>query len=138
VRQRVNKRSAIMTLIGLVIAIAALVAGPASASEVQPFTHAAFAQAQAEGKTILVTVHADWCAVCKRMKPIEDALLKDPKHAGVVAFVVDYDRQPDALKLLRVGSQATQIAFKGAREVGRHSFVTDRAQMEALLLQASS
>ncbi len=133
-----NRRPAIMILVALIAAIAAAVAKPAQAGEVEPFTHAAFERAQAEGKTILVTVHADWCAVCKRMKPVEDALLKDPKHAGIAAFMVDYDRQPDALKLLKIGSQATQVVFKGTKEIGRHSFVTDRARMEALLAQASS
>lgn len=137
-RNKMNGRPAIMILVALITTIVAAVAAPTRAGEIQPFTRAAFEQAQAEGRTILVTVHADWCVVCKRMKPVEEALLKDPKYAGVAAFVVDYDRQPDALRLLKVGSQATQVVFKGAREIGRHSFVTDHVRMEALLAQASS
>jgi thiol-disulfide isomerase/thioredoxin len=125
-------------LLALAAVVGALGAAPADAGEMQPFSLAAFQRAQADGKAILVAVHADWCPVCKRMKPAEDALLKDPKYRDVVAFVVDFDRQPDALKLLKVGSQATQVVFKGAREVGRHSFVTDRAKMEQLLNRASS
>jgi len=122
----------------LAVAFAFLLAMPASAGEMRPFDQAAFGKAQAEGKAILVTVHADWCPVCKRMKPVEDALLKDPANKDVVAFVVDFDRQTDALKTLGVAKQATQVVFKGGKEVGRHSFVTDKAAMQALIDRAKS
>lgn len=132
-----KRRAALLTLVAAA-AVAAMTVAPVQAAEIRPFTQVAFERAQSEGKTILVTVHADWCPVCKRMKPVEDALLKDPRYRDVAAFLVDYDRQPDALRALRVGSQATQVVFKGVKEVGRHSFVTDRAKMEELLNRASS
>ncbi len=130
-----RKWSAWLVLTALVAAAAVT---PARAADIQPFTQAAFERAQADGKTILVTIHAEWCPVCKRMKPVEEALLKDRKYKNVAAFLVDYDRQPDALKALKVGSHATQVVFKGAKEVGRHTSITDRAKMEQLLNRASS
>ena len=120
------------------LAIALVFAAPSIAGEMRAFDQAAFAKAQADGKPILVTVHADWCPVCKRMKPVEDALLKDPANKDVVAFVVDFDSQTDALKKINVTKQATQVFFKGATEVGRHSFVTDKAAMQKLLDRAKS
>lgn len=122
----------------LVVAVSLSVAPAAIAGEMRPFDQAAFDKAKAEGKTILVAVHADWCPVCKRMKPNEDALLNDAANKDVVAFVVDFDRQTDIVKALGVQKQATQIVFKGSREVGRHSFVSDRAAMQALLDRAKS
>ena len=122
----------------LAVVIVVSTASAAMAGEMRPFDQAAFGTAQADGKTILVTVHADWCPVCKRMKPVEDALLNDAVNKDIVAFVVDFDRQVEAVKALRVQKQATQVVFKGAREVGRHSFVTDKAAMQALLDRAKS
>ncbi|MBL8705984.1 MAG: thioredoxin family protein [Rhodospirillales bacterium] len=120
------------------IATALLLAAPSFAGEMRAFDQAAFAKAQADGKPILVAVHADWCPVCQRMKPVEAALLKDPANKDVVAFVVDFDRQADALKKLNVTKQATQVFFKGATEVGRHSFVTDKQAMQKLIDKAKS
>ena len=133
-----TRRSLWLLLTGFLVAVVTFGATEVQAGEIQPFAQAAFERAQADGKAILVTVHADWCPVCKRMKPVEEALLKDAKFNNVVAFMVDFDRQPDALKLLKVTSQATQVVFKGSKEVGRHSFVTDRAKMAELLIRASS
>ncbi len=120
------------------LAVALMAAAPSIAGEMRKFDQAAFAKAQADGKPILVTVHADWCPVCTRMKPVEDALLKDPANKDVVAFVVDFDSQGDALKTLKVAKQATQVFFKGTTEVGRHSFVTDKQAMQKLLDRAKS
>ena len=120
------------------LAVALLFAAPSIAGEMRAFDQAAFAKAQSEGKPILVTVHADWCPVCTRMKPVENALMKDPANKDVVGFVVDFDKQAAALKTLGVTKQATQVFFKGTKEVGRHSFVTDKAAMQTLLDQAKS
>jgi thiol-disulfide isomerase/thioredoxin len=130
---RFLKTAVALALVVLVSTVSAAVAG-----DIRAFDQAAFEKAKAEGKTILVTVHADWCPVCKRMKPVEDALLSDPANKDVVAFVVDFDRQTDVVKALRVQKQATQVVFKGANEVGRHSFVTDKTAMQALLDRAKT
>ena len=46
------------------IAIAALAAIPAQAADFAKFDRAAFDAAQAQGRPILIDVHAWWCPVC--------------------------------------------------------------------------
>jgi thioredoxin 1 len=117
---------------------AALVAGaafstPAFATETKPFTADAFAAAQKAGKPIFVDVHASWCPICAKQKPILSELTADPKFKNLVFFVVDYDSQKDAVKFFGVRMQSTLIAFKGEHETGRSVGDTDRASIATLL-----
>jgi hypothetical protein len=47
-----------------------------------------------------------------------------------VTFRVDFDTQKDALKMLGVQRQSTLISYKGAKEVGRSTGVTDKSALE--------
>lgn len=112
---------------------AALFVLPAAAAGGKSFSMKDFKAAQAAGKSIFVEVHADWCPVCTRQKPITAALRKKPAYKDVVFFTIDYDKQKDALRALRVNKQSTMISFKGKTEKGRSVGVTDPAKLEALL-----
>lgn len=57
------------------------------------FDAAAFEAAQAAGKPILVEVHADWCPVCAKQKPITGKLLSRPEFRTYSSFTVDFDGQ---------------------------------------------
>ncbi len=46
---------------------------------------------------------------------------------------VDFDSQKDALKELGVRMQSTLITYKGGKEVGRSTGVTDKAAIAAQL-----
>jgi thioredoxin 1 len=104
----------------------------ASAVETKPFDAQAFKKAQAEGKTVLVDFHADWCPTCKAQAPVIDALLTDPKFKEIVVFKVNYDKETALKKELKVTGQSTLIVFKGAKEAGRSSGITDKAEISAL------
>jgi len=108
----------------------------ASAAAASPFDTKAFEAAQAAGGPVLVEVHADWCPVCTRQKPIIRDLLSKPAFKGYSTFIVDFDSQKDVLKRLGVQRQSTLIVFKGSRELGRSTGVTDPAQIAALLEKA--
>jgi thiol-disulfide isomerase/thioredoxin len=120
-------------LAGAAVAAAVLSAPVAAlAAEAKAFTAEAFAAAQAAGKPIVVEVHAPWCPVCKKQQPITDALAKDPKHAALARFHVDFDSQKSDLRRLGVQKQSTLIAYKDGKEVGRSTGVTDREAIAAL------
>ena len=106
---------------------------PALAAPALPFDEAAMRKAQAEGRTILVEVHADWCTACARQKPILESLGRDPAFEKVVRLRVDFDKPGSALKLLRVTSQATLVLFKGEREIARSTFDTNADSIRAML-----
>ena len=92
---------------------------PALAAEWKPFTQAVLAEAQKEGKPILVDIFATWCPICRAQKPILEELTAEPQYKDLVVLQVDFDAQKDDVRALGAQSQSTLIAYKGDKEVGR-------------------
>jgi thioredoxin 1 len=128
-----SRRSAFFAVLSVAAAAGAVLAKPAFAIETKPFTADDFAAAQKAGKPIFVDVHASWCPICAKQKPILSELTADPKFKNLVFFVVDFDSQKDAVRAFGVRMQSTLIAFKGEHETGRSVGDTDRASIAALL-----
>lgn len=116
---------------GFVLVAAIFMALSVQALAKQPFDAKAFEQAQAEGKTVLIHVHAPWCPTCRRQEPVVERLEKE--RPGLVVYVVDFDRDKSTLKQFGVTSQATLILFKGATELGRVVYDADAARIAALV-----
>lgn len=121
------------TLKFLLSVLALLVAGFAHA---EPYTQEAFETLLKAGKPTLVEVHADWCSTCKKQVPITNALLKLESYRQISPLKVDFDKQKDALKTLRVSKQSTLIVFKNGKEVGRSLGDTSQEGIENLLKKA--
>ena len=111
---------------------------PAAAAEWKDFDAGAFAQAQKDGKPILVDVFAAWCPVCRAQNPILVQLTREPKFVDMVVFKVDFDTQKDELRALKAQSQSTLIVYKGDKETGRSVGDTNPGSIEALLDTALS
>jgi thioredoxin len=120
----------------LVAVMTTVTAVVAQAGEKQKFDAAAFSAAQSAGKSILVHVHASWCPTCKAQQPIIDELGALPDMKDLVIFEVNFDKDRDALKMLKARSQSTLIAFKGATETGRSAGDTKRESIETLVRSA--
>jgi thioredoxin 1 len=125
-----------LSLLLAVVAVALLGALPAYAAEWKPFDAAAFAQAQKDGKPILVDIFAAWCPVCRAQNPILVQLTREPKFDGLVVFKIDFDDQKDAVRAVKATSQSTLIVYQGETEKGRSVGDTNAASIEALLDQA--
>lgn len=108
----------------------------ASAQAGQAYTQATFEQLTQQGKPVLVEVHADWCSTCKAQANITDALLREAPYRGITTLRVDYDKQKDVLKKLRVNKQSTLIVFRNGKEVGRSLGDTSEEGIENLLKKA--
>jgi thiol-disulfide isomerase/thioredoxin len=119
--------------LALIAALALLAALPASAAEWKPFDAAAFAQAQKDGKPILVDIFAAWCPVCRAQNPILTQLTREPKYNDLVVFKIDFDTQKDAVRAVKATSQSTLIAYQGEKETDRSVGDTNPASIEALL-----
>lgn len=117
----------------LLTALALLATGLAHA---EPFTQEAFDHLLKSGKPTLVEVHADWCSTCKKQAPITNALLTLEPYRQISPLKVDFDKQKDVLKTLRVSKQSTLIVFKNGKEVGRSLGETSREGIESLLKKA--
>lgn len=105
----------------------------ASAVRFVPFTQAAFDAAKAQGKPILVEVHAPWCPICAAQQAGIAAAQNDPANRGLVVFRIDFDSQKAAQRPLRVTRQSTLIAFNGTRETGRLLGDTNAAAIARLI-----
>lgn len=108
----------------------------AIAGPVQSYSRAALKAAQKAGKPILVDVHADWCPTCRAQAPTIAAISKDPKYAQLVILKLDFDKQVDERTALGARKQSTLIVYKGTRETGRSTGITDPAQIKALVATA--
>jgi thioredoxin 1 len=123
-------------LLAIVATVALLGALPASAAEWKPFSAAAFAEAQKEGKSILVDIFAPWCPTCRAQNPILVQLTREPQFNNLVVFKVDFDNQKGDVRALKAQQQSTLIAYKGETEKGRSVGVTDEKSIAALVNSA--
>ena len=108
----------------------------ARAGEMKTWDAAAFAAAQAEGRPILVEIHATWCTVCARQRPIIGSLAAESRFADMVIFTVDYDSQKDVVRSFGATRQGTLIAFNGADETGRLVYESREDRIEAVMASA--
>jgi thiol-disulfide isomerase/thioredoxin len=122
-------------LLASVLAPLALTRG-AHAATVTPFTQSAFQTAQAEGKPILVAIHAGWCPICAKQRPILGQLEADPAFKTLTVFMVDFDTQKDVVAALGANKQSTLIAFHGTHETARSVGATDPDAIKGLLNKA--
>ena len=120
-------------LLAMVASMMLLGSLPASAAEWKSFDAAAFAQAQKDGKPILVDIFAAWCPVCRAQNPILTQLTREPKYKDLVVFKVDFDTQKNDVRALNATSQSTLIAYNGATEKGRTVGDTNPASIAALV-----
>jgi thioredoxin 1 len=129
-----------ITGIGAVTTLAVLpdAAEAQQAAAIRPFTTAAFAEAQAAGRPILVDVYAPWCPVCRAQEPGIRQAMQDRANEGLVVFRIDFDDQKAEQRALRVTGQSTLIAFRGRQETGRIQGVTDASRIAALVATTRS
>lgn len=120
-------------LIAAALLAGVFAAGTAQAVTEAPYTQAAFAAAQQQGKPILVHVTASWCPVCAKQKPILARLADEPAYKDLQIFEVDFDTQKDLLRTMNVQQQSTFIAYHGAAERARSTGATDEAVIRGVL-----
>ena len=118
-----------LSLIALAAAVPA-VAGP----KWTEYDAAGFARLQAEGRTIVVDVHAEWCPTCRAQQPILDTLRKDDRLADAVFVKVDFDTDKEFLRAHRVPRQSTILVFRGRKETARSIAETRPAQLRAAVI----
>lgn len=128
-----QRRSLLAALLG---GSAMMISAPGWAATQVKFDAAAFAAAQAAGKPILVAIHADWCPVCTKQKPILSKLGAEPAMKELMVFVVDFDAQKDVTLRFGAQKQSTLIVFRGTAERDRSVGVTEEAALKALLAKA--
>lgn len=117
----------------LAAASIAVTAVPAHAAEFADFDRAAFNAAQAQGRPILLDVHAWWCPVCGSQARTIKRVATPESYPRLIVFRINYDKQQDVWRSFGVQKQATLIAFHGRRETGRIQYMTDKAKIADLI-----
>ena len=107
----------------------------AGADEVA-FKQAAFDQALAAGRPVILDFFASWCPTCRAQKPVVTALMASPRFKGVTLFVADFDTEKKLEQSLHVTQQSTFVVFKNGKEVGRSTGQTHKEDLEALFAKA--
>lgn len=98
-----------------------------------PYASQKFDALNKAGKPILLTIHADWCGVCRAQDQVLKKLLSEPEFRGIAVLRVDFDSQKQAVHKFGARYQSTLIVFKGGEMVGRMTGQTDSDQIAALL-----
>jgi len=119
------------------LVLTSLVTAPALAdAKSVRYSPEAFAQAQADGTTIVVDVYASWCPTCRAQAPILEELKSETVSKGVLFMKVDYDRDKDFLRAHRIPRQSTILVFRGEKELSRSIAETNRERLREQVLSA--
>ena len=102
----------------------------------QTYDAAKFAQAQSQGKTIVVDVYADWCPTCRAQNPILEELRTERQSSNVLFVKVNFDDEKAFLRQHRIPRQSTILVFKGKEEVARSIAETNRSRLRGVVLGA--
>ena len=105
---------------------------PASAAG-KFYTQQEFDTLLAEGKTLVVHIHADWCGTCKAQDVQINAAINSSEFKDVVFFEVDYDTQRKYVKFFNGKLQSTIIIFKAGKEIDRVIAERDASELQAFL-----
>lgn len=96
-----------------------------------PFTLDAFHQSQKKDEKILLIFFADWCPTCKAQKKVLSKLENELK--SITVYNVDYDKETDFKKEMKVTQQSTFVSFYGGVESGRATGITSEDAIKKYL-----
>lgn len=132
-----NRRSLFAAGLGVAgmigVSATALAFAPAAPYNPVAFDRAAFEQAQAADKRILVDIWAPWCPTCRAQEPIIDRVAAARGNESLVVFRVHFDDQKAEVRRFGAQRQSTLIAYRGTRETGRLVADTDPGRIAALV-----
>ena len=97
------------------------------------YTQQEFDTLLAEGKTLVVHIHADWCGTCKAQDIQINSAINSAEFKDVVFFEVDYDTQRKHVKFFNGKLQNTIIIFKAGKEIDRVVAERDASELQAFL-----
>jgi thiol-disulfide isomerase/thioredoxin len=83
----------------------------------EAFTQERFDSLQADGKTVLVDVAADWCPTCKKQETIIKAWLSNNPDKELHVLRVDFDTQKDLVTHFRAPRQSTLLLYKNNQQL---------------------
>jgi thioredoxin-like negative regulator of GroEL len=105
----------------------------ATGANVEPYTKAAFAAAQASNDPILIAIHAKWCRTCAVQSQIIQQIAAQGDAKNLRVLLVDFDTQKDVVKQFGATMQSTLVVFRGKEEMARTVGDTDPDSIRATI-----
>lgn len=118
------------------IALAAIGYSTFAAAEFAAFEKTKFEALVKSNAPIVVHTHEWWCSTCRAQANVLEGLQKDPKFSKVVMLRASVSGDRETLALYKVTSRSIILVFAGGKQIGRLDWITDAAQIRALLEQA--
>lgn len=87
---------------------------------------------------VVVHTHEWWCSTCRAQAKVLEELQKDPKFAKVAMLRASAGTDRETLAPMKVTSRSIILVFAGGKEIGRLDWVTDAAQIRALVERAAA
>ncbi len=87
---------------------------------------------------VVVHTHEWWCSTCRAQANVLESLQKNPKLSKVTMLRASSGGNRDVLEPMKVTSRSIIVVFAGGKEIGRLNWVTDEAQIRALVEKAAS
>lgn len=121
----------------IIFAAMALVAlTTASLADFATFDKAKFESLVKSNAAVVVHTHEWWCPTCRTQSNVLEGLQKDSKFSKVTMLRANPGTHRDALEPMKAATRSIIIVFAGGKEIGRLNWITDAAQIRALLEQA--
>lgn len=109
--------------------------GSAQALNIQPYSPAALQAAQQAGRPVALHFHADWCPTCRAQEKVFQSL-KGDSSLPLTLLVVNYDKERELKRALKVRAQSTLIVYRGSQETRRSGGETEAAVLRDALKSA--
>lgn len=109
--------------------------GSAQALNIQPYSPAALQAAQQAGQPVALHFHADWCPTCRAQEKVFQSL-KGDASLPLTLLVVNYDKERELKRALKVRAQSTLIVYRGSQETRRSGGETEAAVLRDALKSA--
>lgn len=84
------------------------------AGVIQTYSSTSYAEALADGKTVVIDFHASWCPICAANAPGIRAAFESTANQNVVGFIADYDIETALENQFGVSSQSTLVKVRGS------------------------
>lgn len=85
-----------------------------------------------DNEKVVVKYHADWCDICKIIKPKFKRLSSDERYDGIKFLDVDSEASPEASKLAELKNLPTFAIFKDGKLVESISTEKEETIVELL------
>jgi thioredoxin 1 len=119
------------------IALAAIGYSSFAAAEFVTFEKAKFETLVKSNAPVIVHTHEWWCSTCRAQAKVLEDLQKDPKFSKITMLRASPGGDRETLAPMKVTSRSIILVFAGGKEIGRLDWVTDAAQIRALIEQAA-